>query len=199
MDPAAEIETPDYSTAEFDQERQELRDAGFTEEQAIAVLQRLYRIQKQKERDVRAREQQEALLAEAEAEERAAQLQCQQEDEDAQALQEERKKHKSKFAPIPDIPVPTEPIIMAAQAALRKLKNHQFVEMWSWTNDGLDAADHHKVNIVDDCSLSLITTAEGLPAFVPSASTHNKLEATPDEDLTFEQFGQASVRMVAAI
>ncbi|KIK80553.1 hypothetical protein PAXRUDRAFT_158372, partial [Paxillus rubicundulus Ve08.2h10] len=114
-------------------------------------------------------------------------------DEDVQALQEERKKHKSKFAPIPDVPVPMEPVIMAAQATLCKLKNHQFVEMWYWTNDGLDAADHLKANVVDDCLLSLITMAEGLPTFVPLASTHNKLEATPDEDLTFEQFGQALV------
>ncbi|KIL00545.1 hypothetical protein PAXRUDRAFT_129583 [Paxillus rubicundulus Ve08.2h10] len=129
MDPAAEIETPDYSTAEFNQERQELRVAGFTEEQAIAVLQRLYHVQEQKERDIRARERQEALLAEAEAGEWAAQLQCQREDEDVQALQEESKKHKSKFAPIPDTLVPMEPVIMAAQAVLRKLKNHQFVEM----------------------------------------------------------------------
>ncbi|KAF9232930.1 hypothetical protein BU15DRAFT_80674 [Melanogaster broomeanus] len=177
MDPAAEIETLDYSTAEFDQERQELRDAGFTEEQAIAAAPK-------------------TLLhseAKGKGQERAAQLQCQRKDEDAQALQEERKKHKSKFAPIPDIPVPTEPIIMAAQAALHKLNNHQFVEMWYWTNDGLDAADHHKANVVDDCLLSLITMAKGLPAFIPSASTHNKLEATPDKDLTFKQFGQASV------
>ncbi|KIK74000.1 hypothetical protein PAXRUDRAFT_176934, partial [Paxillus rubicundulus Ve08.2h10] len=130
---------------------------------------------------------------EAEVEERAAQLQCQREDEDVQALQEERKKHKSKFVPIPDVPVPTEPVIMAAQAALCKLKNHQFIKMWYWTNDGLDAADCLNANVVDDCSLSLITMAEGLPTFVPSASTHNELEATPDEDLTFEQFGQASV------
>ncbi|KIK76760.1 hypothetical protein PAXRUDRAFT_168826 [Paxillus rubicundulus Ve08.2h10] len=193
MDPAAEIKTPDYSTAEFNQECQELRVTGFTEEQAIAVLQRLCHVQEQKERDIRARERQEALLAEAEAGEQAAQLQCQHEDEDVQALQEEHKKHKSKFAPIPDVPVPTEPIIMAAQAVLCKLKNHQFVKMWYWTNDGLDVADCLKANVIDDCSLSLITTAEGLPAFIPSASTHNKLEVTPDEDLTFKQFGQASV------
>ncbi|KIK73154.1 hypothetical protein PAXRUDRAFT_179130 [Paxillus rubicundulus Ve08.2h10] len=94
-------------------------------------------------------------------------LQCQCEDEDVQALQEERKKHKSKFVPIPNVPVPTEPVIMAAQAALRKLKNHQFIKMWYWTNDGLDAADCLKANVVDDCLLSLITMAEGLPTSSP--------------------------------
>ncbi|KIK80757.1 hypothetical protein PAXRUDRAFT_157845, partial [Paxillus rubicundulus Ve08.2h10] len=128
-----------------------------------------------------------------------AQLQCQCKDEDVQALQEEHKRHKSKFMPIPNVLVPMESIIMAAQAVLCKLKNHQFIEMWYWTNDGLDVADHLKVNNVDDCLLSLITTAEGLPMFVPSASTHNKLDPIPDKDLTFEQFGQASIQMVATM
>ncbi|KAG8221155.1 hypothetical protein J3R82DRAFT_2701 [Butyriboletus roseoflavus] len=48
-------------------------------------------------------------------------------------------------------------------------------------------------------SLSLIISDEGAPTFILSTSTHSKLPAVPDEDLTFEQFGQAAIYMLKAM
>ena len=190
---------PDFEGPTFERERQDLIEAGLTAALAITSLQTIHRANKRKERAARERERQEARIARAEEEERADQLRQQQEEDEEQALREERKKNKTKYAAIPDVPVPTEPVIIPAHAALRKLKNHQFVEMWYWTNSGLDAADRLKVNIADDSSLALITSEDGTPSFIPSVSAQNKLTVVPDEELTFEQFGQAAIRMITSM
>ncbi|KAG6372092.1 hypothetical protein JVT61DRAFT_8805 [Boletus reticuloceps] len=51
----------------------------------------------------------------------------------------------------------------------------------------------------DDSSLSLITSDDGTPSFVPSTANRGKLSPIPDEDLTFEQFGLAAIRMISAM
>ncbi|KAF8444449.1 hypothetical protein L210DRAFT_986303 [Boletus edulis BED1] len=135
----------------------------------------------------------------AEEEERADLLCQQREDDKEQALKEECKKNKAKFAPIPDVPVPTEPVMVPAHIALRKLKLNQYVKMWYWTNDGLDTADRLRANMPDDSSLSLITSDDGTPSFVPSTANRSKLSPIPDEDLTFEQFSLAAVCMISAM
>jgi hypothetical protein len=192
-------EEPDFEGPTFERERQDLIDAGLTAALAITSLQTIHHANQRKERAAHDRERQEAIIARAEEEERADQLRQQQEEDEEQALREERKKNKTKFAAIPDVPVPTEPVIVPAHSALRKLRNHQFVEMWYWTNNGLDTADRLKANIPDDSSLALITSDDGTPSFVPSISAHSKLSVIPDEELSFEQFGQAAIRMITAM
>jgi hypothetical protein len=71
--------------------------------------------------------------------------------------------------------------------------------MWYWTNNSLDTADWLKANIPDDSSLVLVTADDGTPSFIPSTSAHSKLTAVPNEELTFEQFGQAAIRMITAM
>ncbi|KAH0831392.1 hypothetical protein J3R83DRAFT_14057 [Lanmaoa asiatica] len=190
---------PDFEGPNFARERQDLINAGLTPALAITSLQTIFRSNKRKERADRERERAEAQIAREEEAERADQLRLQQEEDEEQALKEERKKNKAKFAIIPDTPVPVEPVIVPAHAALRKLKNHQFVDMWYWTNDSLDAADRVKANIPDDSSLALITSEDGTPSFIPSVSAHSKLSVIPDEELSFEQFGQAAIRMITAM
>lgn len=127
------------------------------------------------------------------------QLQVLQDEEDAQLLREERKKNKIKFAPIPDIPVSSEPLILPLLVTIRKLKSHQFCELWHFTNMGLDKEDHTSSFAIDNNSLSIIPAADSSHAFVPSAFTWDKSVANKDEDIIFEQFGQAMVCMVKAM
>ena len=50
-------------------------------------------------------------------------------------------KNKAKFAPIPKVPVPSDPIILPSQVAIQKIHKHKFCELWYFTNAGLDVAD----------------------------------------------------------
>ncbi|KAF8437212.1 hypothetical protein L210DRAFT_3647514 [Boletus edulis BED1] len=132
---------PDFAGPEYDGDRQDLTDAGLSPADAVTCLRTMHLAQQKKDRDAHERVRRETIIARAEEEERADLLRQQQEDDEEQALKEERKKNKAKFAPIPDVPVPTEPVMVPAHIALRKLKLNQYVEMWYWTNDGLDTAD----------------------------------------------------------
>ena len=131
--------------------------------------------------------------------ERADQLKAQQDEDEAQILREEQKKNKMKFAPIPNRAVSSRPLVLPSLIAIRKLKAHQFCELWYFTNTGLDEAKKSFSYAADDHALSIISGQDGTHSFVPSVIVHDKSNITQDENLSFKQFGQATIRMMDAM
>ena len=116
-----------------------------------------------------------------------------------QFLKDERKKNKAKFAPIPDRPISSRPLILPSLVAIRKIKNHWFCELWYFTNTGLNKAEKSTAFTADDNSLSKVPGVDGSHSFVPSAFAHDKSNIVQDENLTFKQFGQATLCLMNAM
>jgi len=199
MENPNQVVPPDYSTDDFVAEREPFINAGLTEQQASDALRNLWTVRNNRDKAVWQRRQEEAAEADEAERDRQELLRQQQEDEDAQVLREERKKNKAKFVPIPNRPVTSELLVLPSLVAVRKLKNHQFCELWYFTNAGLDEAERSVAFAIDDNSLSIVPAADGSHSFVPSAFARDKSDVVHDESLTFEQFGQATVRMIAAM
>jgi hypothetical protein len=53
---------------------------------------------------------------------------------------EELKKYKTKFAPIPARGVPTQPPVIASLYATRRMQKGEFVQLWYYTNRGVENA-----------------------------------------------------------
>lgn len=118
-------------------------------------------------------------------------------EEEEAARKEERKKNKFKFIPILEAGIPDDPVITPCAYALKKLDKGEYVELWYFTNDGLDEAKHKKT--VDDDAMILSTLADGSTAWVSAASTRSTRSVVNDENLPFEEFCQACPRFLSAI
>ncbi|KAG6326919.1 hypothetical protein ID866_12170 [Astraeus odoratus] len=161
---------PDFVTQEFQEEQQPFLNIGFTEQQAATALQLVWQQNNKRAKANWARRQQEQTLAAEEAHLRDEALQQEHEEEEAQILHKEHKKNKAKFTPIPDIEAPSEPIIMPSQAALHRLQQHKFCELWYFTNDSLCKASTTHLHTLDDETLSLLPSADSLTTLIPSVS-----------------------------
>ncbi|KAF8136205.1 hypothetical protein EV363DRAFT_1158646, partial [Boletus edulis] len=186
---------PDFTTDDFTEERKVFIDAGLTALQAAHALRNHWVVRNNRDKATWQQQQQDAEAAQ----ERAHQLRLQREEEEAQILRDEHKKNKAKFAPIPDRPVSSRPLVLSSLVATRKLKSHQFCELWYFTNAGLDKADKSISYAADDNSLSIVLGADRSHSFVPSVFVHDKSDVVQDENLTFEQFGQATLRLMSAM
>ncbi|KAG1808435.1 uncharacterized protein BJ212DRAFT_1303044 [Suillus subaureus] len=103
--------------------------------------------------------------------------------------QEEKKKNKHKFIPILEEGIPDDPVITPCSYAPRKLNKGEYVELWYFTNDGLDEANTKKT--IDDDAMILSTLADSSMAWVSSASTWSRRVVVNDENLPFKEFCQA--------
>lgn len=189
----------DFTANNFVDERQVLIDIGLTEQQAATVLHNQWTAQNNWDKVTWQQKQWDAAAAQVAVQERADQLRVQEEEEDTLILQDEKKKNKVKFAPIPDTPVSSRPLVLPSLVALCKLKNHQFCELWYFTNAGLDEAEKSILYTADDNSLSIVPGTDGSHSFVPSAFAHDKSNIIQDKNLSFEQFGQATLRLMNAM
>ncbi|KAG2758112.1 hypothetical protein P692DRAFT_20813647 [Suillus brevipes Sb2] len=167
---------PDYAVYVFKNIHTQLVNENTTEAQAMQLLRNIWEAnnnavkllwQQQVDED---REQQEhhERLDEDEQE----RLNQEKIEEEEAASKKEKKKNKHKYLPILGIGIPNEPAIMPCSHALRKLDKGDHVELWYFTNDGLDEASTKKT--IDDDAMILSTLADGLTAWVSSASTFNE-------------------------
>ncbi|KAG2744352.1 hypothetical protein P692DRAFT_20878405 [Suillus brevipes Sb2] len=78
-------------------------------------------------------------LRQQEEQEEGNRLQLAKDEEEAARL-EERKKNKNKYAPVKRVKIPSDPSIIPAAYAVRKLKAGEFCELHYFTNRGLDDA-----------------------------------------------------------
>lgn len=192
---------PDYNSEDFANTRAQLVNDNTTEEQAVQLLRniwlannnldkRLWQQQLENDREELAHQQR----MEEDEQERLKQEHV---DEEEDARKEERKKNKHKYIPIQNSGVPDDPAVTPCSYALRKLDKGEYLELWYFTNDGLDEASTKKT--VDDDAMILSSLPDGSTAWVSSASTRSARSVVNDEDLPFEEFCQACPRFLAAL
>ncbi|KIJ06246.1 hypothetical protein PAXINDRAFT_92309, partial [Paxillus involutus ATCC 200175] len=114
------------------------------------------------------------------------------------AKQEERKKYKNKYLPIPNTAVPTETIIIPSAYAMNKLHKGEYCELYYFTNRDL-AEDESSLPSLDDDALTLTKLENGTHSFITLSSTKAKASLIKDEDLSWEEVGQANFRMINAM
>ncbi|KAG2118588.1 hypothetical protein DEU56DRAFT_708097, partial [Suillus clintonianus] len=193
---------PDYVILPFAGARARIISEHIDEHQAIQILRDIWEAandiekaqwQEQVEAD---REQRDNLrLQQEEREDRQEQEHL---EEEEAARKEEKRKLKHKYAPIQASGVPDELAITPSAYATRKLDKGEYVELWYFTNDGLDDAQTKKTVIEDD-AMVLSTLPDGSTAWVSAASSRNAASVVNDEDLNFEDFCQACPRFITAI
>ena len=182
---------PDYAAQEFEEDREPFLNAGLTDCQVADILAHQWALRNNRDKEAWNRRQWEAAIAAAEEEEHQ-EVDCrEQEDEEAQILKDKHKKNKAKYAPIPNVPVPSEPIILLSQVTVRKIQQHKFCKLWYFTNDGLNNANATLSYTFNDNTLLFIPSTDGVPTLVPVSATRDKSNIIQDENLSLEQFRQS--------
>ncbi|KIJ60267.1 hypothetical protein HYDPIDRAFT_32390 [Hydnomerulius pinastri MD-312] len=182
---------PNFTTEEHAVDCQQLVDSGIPPKQTAAILANLWSQNNERDKARWAQRMQEQALAEAEAAQREEEEALRQRKaEEADCLFcEECNKNKTKYAPN----------LLPLQVAIHKLKANQPCELWYFTNDGLADTEKSGTCSLDDSSITIMQSADGQPTFVPSIIAKDKVVVIQDEDLTWEQFGEAALRMLDAM
>ncbi|KAL6302099.1 hypothetical protein BKA93DRAFT_713592, partial [Sparassis latifolia] len=200
-DPAS-LECPDYALDTYAVTRAPLVNDNTSNEQAIQLLVNIWKAgneadkvawQLQIEEHEAEIAEQIRLAAEADKDTQEAQLV-----EQANAQKEETKKNRAKFAPIPDRDIPTVAPVIAANYTVKRMEKGDFVELWYYTNEGLEEA-LRITSSVDDEAMVITRTADGSTSWVPAASAREARGVTDDKDIHWEDFCQAVPRMVLAM
>ncbi|KAF9230648.1 hypothetical protein BU15DRAFT_69013 [Melanogaster broomeanus] len=127
-------------------------------------------------------------LAELEEQERIAR-----EEEEELARRKERKKYKNKYTPIPNTPLPDTPIFTPCRYADTKVRQGDYCPLFYYTNRG------HGSNLttpaLDDETLAFICSESG-DVVLQSVAEAKAKNCTLDEDLTWEEFSEANIRML---
>lgn len=195
-------ECPDFASVIYAAARAPFINPTTTEEQAIQFLKDIWtagnesdkvRWQQQIDDDAAALTERRRLQSEEDA------LRYQAEILEAESLRkEEMKKNKTKYIPIPDRDVPTIAPVIASNYAIRKMEKGLYVELWYYTNAGLDDALRSS-NTTDDEAMVMLRQSNGTTSWVPAASARNTTRVTDDKDILWEDFCQAAPRMIVAM
>lgn len=190
---------PDFEADEYAEARAQLINDATDERQAAAMLANLWRIQNNADKLRWAdRLQEEELERRRLAEEEVQRQQTALAEQEA-AIAEERKKNKSKYAPIRDIDVPSNTVILPCQYAVRKMKSGDYCELFYFMNASLEEAERTSFTAEED-ALVMLPTADGLHKWIPAGAARDpKVQVTKDENLTWEQFNESAPRMVASM
>ncbi|KAG1795242.1 hypothetical protein EV424DRAFT_1278701, partial [Suillus variegatus] len=198
MEDPNEAIRPNFASEEYHDTRQQLIEDGITADQAARSLAALWTINNNADKERWTLKQHQERLArqreEDEEEERLQQLK----DEQEAAHLEERKKNKNKYALLVRGKVPSDPTILPAQYAMRKLKAGDHCELHYFTNKGLDEAKASSL-IAEPDALVMLPSADGMHSWVPAAAVKDP-KAAPvikDKKLTWEEFNEAAPRMIS--
>ncbi|KAG2029022.1 hypothetical protein BDR03DRAFT_988036 [Suillus americanus] len=183
-DPNAAI-LPDFEADEYVQARAQIINNVIDDRQAAQILANLWHIQNDADKrrwadriqeEARAAEEACRQATEAENQRRQAQLV-----EQEAAVSEERKKNKSKYAPIRNADVPSNP-----------MKSGDYCELFYFTNNGLKEVSRSTFT-ADEDALVMLPTVDGLHKWIPAGSARDpKAQIIKDENLTWEQFNEAA-------
>ncbi|KAG0703462.1 hypothetical protein DFH29DRAFT_998460 [Suillus ampliporus] len=192
---------PDYADPAFNNTRLQLTNENINEAQAILLLKNIWQA------DNNTAKAQWQIQVEEEAEHRQHlerlnykeqdRLEQERLDEDETACKEDKKKNKFKYTPIPNIDVPVKPTILPSPYAVRKLDKGDYVELWYFTNAGLD--DTKLKSSVDEDAMIMATSAGGNTAWVSAASMRNTSTVLDDQNLSFEDFCQVCPHIISAM
>ena len=199
-----EAAMPDFASEEHTDERATLIAGGLDENQAAAMLRQLWLIA-----NAKARQEWDRLLAEEEqrvAENRqlaeAAELLLRQQalaGKEAAAAND-RKKHRNKFVPVPDAKVPLELVALPAKHALKRMESSGYVELYYFTNKGIAEAEQVATTPSDESLVWKRDDDDNYSLVEASAGKRGlKNDPLPDEKLTWEQFFEATPRMIESM
>ncbi|KAG2052185.1 hypothetical protein BDR06DRAFT_865017, partial [Suillus hirtellus] len=192
---------PNYADDTFVNTRLQLTNENITEAQAIVILRNIWQVennaaklqwQEQLNEDRDRREHLERL--ENKEQERQEQ---ETHDEEEAAQKEDRKKNKHKYTVVPKLDIPLRASILPSSYALHKLNKGEYIELWYFTNDGLN--DAKLKSSVDEDAMIMAMLAGGDTAWVSATSTRNARAVIDDQNLKFEDFCQACPRIIEAM
>ena len=196
------LESPDYASPTYALARAPLINANTTEEQAIQILKDIWTAGNDADKltwQLQVDEDEALLTEQRRVQSEVDDLRAQAEVEEAETLRkDEVKKNKSKYLPIPDRDVPTVAPVVAANYAIRKMEKGLYVELWYYTNAGLDEAFRNS-NTIDDEAMTMLRLPNGSTSWVPAAATKTALAVTDDKNILWEDFCQAAPRMILAM
>jgi hypothetical protein len=191
---------PDFTLEEHQLERQQLIDAGLTDDQAANSLAALWTVTNNADKECWNLRQQHLQRERAREAEEAEERQRLRDEEEEAARLDDRKKNKTKYAPLVRGKVPLDPTILPAQYATRKLKAGDYCELHYFTNRGLEDAKSASL-VAEPDAMVMLPAADGLHSWVPAVAVKDPKAApvVKDESLTWEDFNEAAPRMIAAM
>lgn len=195
---------PDFLSDPYQASRASLVTPTITEAQAADLLRNVWvttnnalctQWRQQTVEDERLRTEQQRLADEA-AERHQQTLQL--DDETNKA--DERKKNRSKHLPIPMRPRPdaTDYEVLVSDFALRKIDKGHYVELYYWTNIGIQEA-HSTYRTRDDEGMVPTTSSDGSTVWVTAAGAKPSSAVIADRNLSTVEFAQAVPRIVSAL
>ncbi|KAG1750890.1 hypothetical protein EDB19DRAFT_1629076, partial [Suillus lakei] len=121
-------------------------------------------------------------------------------DEEEAACLEDHKKQKSKYAPLIQGKVPSEPTVIPVQYVTRKLKAGDYCKLHYFTNRGLDDAKV-SMQIAELDALMMLPASDGIHSWVPAAAIKDPKAApiVKDEHLSWEDFNKAAPCMILSM
>ncbi|KIN93568.1 hypothetical protein M404DRAFT_170929 [Pisolithus tinctorius Marx 270] len=193
---------PDFTTEEYQEARLHLVNDAVDDQQAANILATLWVLNNNKEKlnwqTCKEQEAQRAQDKAEQAEEELAKQQCRRLKEAEMAQAEERKKNRTKHALIRKVGVPSGPVNIPSPYAVCKLKKGEYCELYFFTNIGLAEAETFNPSI-DNEALTLLKADNGQHIWVPASTTRDKSSVIKDEDLTWEQFREASMHLISTM
>ncbi|EGN92081.1 hypothetical protein SERLA73DRAFT_79880 [Serpula lacrymans var. lacrymans S7.3] len=191
---------PDFTREEYQEARTELSNELIDDALAARILTNLWSVANNKDKVAWAQQREEEILvADREHQQLEKEVVMRLADEQNVARREECKKNKSKYAPVRDIDVPSDPVIIPLQYTTRKMKAGEYCELHYFTNRGLEKASHSLLT-TDAEVLVMLTSVNGVHTWVPvGAMKDTKTPVTKDKNLTWEQFNGSAPRMVSSM
>jgi hypothetical protein len=172
-DPNAAI-LPDFEADEYVQARAQIINDVIDNQQAAQILANLWHIQNDADKHCWADRIQEEAQAAEEARRQATEGENQRHQaqlvEQEAAVSEERKKNKSKYVPIRNADIPSNPVILPCQYAIQKMKSGDYCELFYFTNNSLEEASRNMFT-ADEDALIMLPTMDGLHKWIPAGST----------------------------
>jgi hypothetical protein len=196
------LNCPDFAAPAYEEHRALFVNDNVTHEQAAARLTLFWQadnnLHKQQWEDQKIED-----IANHDAELAQQRLEAQENDlllaqEQENAVKEEMKRNRTKYIQIPDRPMPAVTPILPSEYAVKKLEKGLYVELWYYTNDGLDDAARSHSAIGDD-AMSLLHGADGSISWVSAAAVRESKKMLDDKDISWDNFTQAVPRMMVAM
>ena len=194
---------PNFRTNEYAEARRDLTTNGASEDDAIKFLEPTWKVTHRVTivRELRKREERDAREAEEIRQRNEIEVQRVRdaELEEEEARKEEGKKNCQKFFPIPDVPPPAVDQDIITPYTQRKLDKGHYVEIYYFTNEGLEDAKKSAGHAEDETMNPIFDPLTNAMSWVPAAAKRDTKSCKDDEDLSIKQLSVAISRMLVAI
>ncbi|KAI6010288.1 hypothetical protein EDC04DRAFT_2610288 [Pisolithus marmoratus] len=198
---------PDFAAAEHALQRQLLTGTSLMDDQAVALLSKLWTVANDRDKDNWDACQAELAHVRQEVDQAAEEENvCKaQEEEELHIMicSEECKKYKSKYTPVTDALIPIGLVHIPSQVALTQMKKGEYVELWYFSNKGIRAAEASttKSSRHNDSFVFVHDKDADAATLVPASSVTGSCSSglIEDVDLSWEEFMQASPCMIESM